>query len=85
MMGTLQTPMPKREPNTSVGNLTSPPAEELDVLAAALGEPAASPAWEPDVPPTPLETDKKKEVALTCEFPSWMEIIHPPCPVTSVG
>ena len=79
----LQTPMPEREPTTLLGKLTDPPAEESDVLAAALGEPAASPAGEPDIPHTPHETDKKKEAALTHEFPSWTEI-HPPHPVTPV-
>ena len=86
----------------AMGKLTNPPAEELDipaaasgeqtallagephVQAAALGEPATSLTWEPDVHPTPQETDKKKEAALTCEFPSWMEI-HPSCLVTPVG
>ena len=52
MMGTLQTPMPMREPTTLPGKLTDPPAEEPDVLPAVLGEPAASLDGEPDVPPT---------------------------------
>ena len=77
--------MPEREPITSPGKPTDPPAEESDILTAALGEPAASLAGEPDVPPTPQETDKRKEAALTCEFPGWVEIIHPPHPVTPVG
>ena len=37
MMEAPQTPMPKREPTTLPGKLTDPPAEELDILAAALG------------------------------------------------
>ena len=84
MMEALQTPMLEREPVTLLGKLTNPPAEEPDVLAVALGEPAASLAGEPDVPSTPQERDKNKEVALTHEFPSWMEI-HPSLPVTLVG
>ena len=80
-----QTPMPEREPTTLPERLTDPPAEEPDTLTAAMGEPAASPGGEPDVPPTPQETDKKKEAAPTHQFPSWTEIIHPPYPVTSVG
>ena len=84
MMEAPQTPMPEREPAMSPEKLTDPPAEELDVLAAALGEPAASLAGEPDIPPTSQETDKKKEVALTCEFPGWMQI-HPSPPMTPVG
>ena len=83
-LGTLQTPMPGMEPTTLPGKQTNPPAEELDILTAALGEPAASPAGEPDIPSNPQETDKKKEVALMHEFPNWMEI-HPPHPVTPVG
>ena len=77
-------PMPEREPTSLPGKLTNPPAEELDILVATLGKPAASLVGEPDVPPTPQETDKKKEAALTDEFSGWMEI-HPPYPVTQVG
>ena len=85
MMEALQTPMPERKPTTSFERPTNPPAEEPDILTAAMGEPAASPAGEPDIPPTPQETDKKMEAALTLESPGWTEIIHPPHPVTPVG
>ena len=65
--------MPERRPATSPEKPTTPWwLKQPDVLATALGEPAAAPAREQAAPPTPLETDKKVEESLACELP-WLD------------
>ena len=66
--------MPERRPVTSPEKLTTPLAEEPDVPATALGEPAAAPTRKSAAPPTPQETGKKVEESLAHELPGWTEI-----------